>query len=436
MTTIQRLALAALLACMAVGASAATLGDINGDSTVNVTDVTALINKILGSASYDDTVCDVNHDGAINVTDATSTINIILGTYEDPAEVKLVGGDISMLPRHEAAGAQYYGTAGQVTDMIAYYKSVGWNAMRVRLFVDPSKAPTSQQREGVVQDLAYVKALGRRIKQAGLKLVIDFHYSDTWADPSAQTMPSRWSSLTDPSQIADSVEAYTRQSLQALVAAGATPDYVQVGNEVTYGMLWPTGHCWPGGGNPDGGSWNNFARYLNAGSKAVRQVCPQAKVIVHVDLGSMSNATDFYATAKAHNVDYDIIGLSYYPAYHGTIPTLSAELSRLEHDYAEKPIMLMELGYSYAWAMGGTKYNLTNTYPYTEAGQASLVDDLVTNLTTQHAGVKGVFWWWPEHNEYGNSGTQVTTSWWNASLVDSRTGHIEQATYELSKFAQ
>lgn len=169
-------ALAATLLIATSGAHAGATGDINGDGTINVTDVTALVNKILGTASYSDTTCDTNGDGLVNVTDVTALVNTILGGSHD---MRLVGGDISMLPRHEAAGAKYYAESGLVSDMIAYYKSAGWNTMRVRLFVDPSQAPAAHRQEGVVQDLAYVKALGRRIKQAGMQLVLDFHYSDT-----------------------------------------------------------------------------------------------------------------------------------------------------------------------------------------------------------------------------------------------------------------
>jgi arabinogalactan endo-1,4-beta-galactosidase len=203
------------------------------------------------------------------------------------------------------------------------------------LFVDPSRAGAEDQGEGVCQDLPYVQALGNRIKAAGFKLLLDIHYSDTWTDPGQHSTPSSW---TVASALGDSVYSYTRRVLNAMIAAQATPDFIQVGNEVTYGMLWPTGHCWPSGADySGGGTWENFARYLNAGSRAVREECPRAKIIIHIELSRYTNAIAFFTQAAEHNVDFDIMGLSYYPAYHaqtGTIfGTLTTVLSSLQGSF-------------------------------------------------------------------------------------------------------
>lgn len=204
----------ALLGLMPTQGSAATLGDIDGNGEVNVSDVTALVNQILGTAQFDSATCDVNADGSIDVSDVTTLVNIILGTYEDPNQ-KLAGADISLLDRYEQRGAIYYDKNGtKVTDMLAFYKQIGLNAMRVRLFVDPSKASDADKGQGVFQDIAYVKALGKRIKDHGLKFILDFHYSDSWADPGKQTVPSRWAGLSVEA-MADSVYSYTKVSLEA-----------------------------------------------------------------------------------------------------------------------------------------------------------------------------------------------------------------------------
>ena len=134
---------------------------------------------------------DIDGNGELNVSDVTTLVNIILGTHEDPNQ-KLTGADISLLDRYEQRGAIYYDKNGtKVTDMLAFYKQIGLNAMRVRLFVDPSKASDADKGQGVFQDIAYVKALGKRIKDHGLKFILDFHYSDSWADPGKQTVPSQ-----------------------------------------------------------------------------------------------------------------------------------------------------------------------------------------------------------------------------------------------------
>ena len=433
----------ALFAAIAIAfsAQANSLGDVNGNGTVDVSDITALINKILGSASYDDSVCDLNADSKVDVSDITTLISIILGDYVDP-NAKYVGGDVSLLARYEERGAIYYDKDGnRVTNMLAFYKNIGMSAMRVRLFVDPSKASSSDQGDGVFQDVAYVSNLGKQIKDAGLKFVLDFHYSDSWADPGKQTIPTQWASLS-ADVLPDTVYNYTKTVLEALVAAGAKPDFVQVGNEITYGMLWPTGHVWPEG-TDNGGTWTNFSAYFNAGAKAVREVCPKAKVIAHIEMANNSNPPKFFAIgAKNYNLDYDIMGLSYYPAYHATSSTvknaaaLESVIKKLEVQVPDKDIMIMETGYSYKWAMSGTKdENITNTYAYSEAGQAQFAADLVTMLNN-HSQVKGLFWWAGEQNEYGLdwSTQRVVNSWWQASLVDNNTGKILQAQYELANF--
>ena len=179
---------------------------------------------------------------------------------------KYVGGDISLLTKYEEKGAIYYNENGnRITDMLQYLKSTGLNAMRVRLFVDPSQADAEDQGEGVCQDLPFVLALSQRIKAAGFNLLLDIHYSDTWTDPGQHSTPSSW---TVTSALGDSVYSYTKRVLNAMIAVGAKPDFIQVGNEVTYGMLWPTGHCYPSGANYGSGTFSNFANYLMQGIRA------------------------------------------------------------------------------------------------------------------------------------------------------------------------
>lgn len=435
-TLLKRSLLLALALLLALPVTAKR-GDVNADGKVNVSDISALVNMIIGIEPTNQALADVNDDGKVNVSDVTYLVNIIMGIIVVDDDVKLVGGDVSMLTKYEQKGSIYYDKNGtRINDVLAYYKQQGFNALRVRLFVNPANASSTQVGEGVVQDLDYVKALGKRIKDAGFKFVLDLHYSDTWADPGKQTLPADWAGLS-VDQLEQMVEDYTRGVLQALVAAGAKPDYVQVGNEVTYGMLWPTGHCWPSGADYNGGTWDNFARYLNAGSRAVREVCPRAKIIIHIELSSYGNAVPFFTQAKSHNVDFDIMGLSYYPSYHASTGTifgaLTTVLTYLKNNFGDTPVMIMETAYGYAWNLPGTKYDFTSTYPYSEAGQAKFAKDLVTTLNAR-SNVKGIFWWWPEANEYGNNSYQVTTSWWNGSLVDNRNGRMQQAFYELLNF--
>ncbi len=351
---------------------------------------------------------------------------------------KYVGGDISLLSKYETNKAKYLDQNGKAISggMLAYFKSQGWNAMRVRLFVDPSKAPSDDKGEGVCQDLAYVKTLGKQIKDAGLAFMLDFHYSDTWTDPGQHSTPSSWNS-SDPEVLATTLYNYTKDCLNELIAAGATPDFVQPGNEITYGMLWPTGHCYPDGNNHSGGTFANFAKYLQAGIKAIRETCPNAKVVIQTEMSKSVNVTNFYRSLARYTNDYDVIGISYYPYYHGALNTLNALLSNLENTYSDKKIQIVETGYFHCYYPEDAKYPVSTfpNWPATEAGQLQFTKDLIAMLK-QHPRVDGLYWWWPEANEYGLnwSTKRVTDNWYNASLFDNQTGKAMSALYELKNF--
>ena len=345
---------------------------------------------------------------------------------------KYVGGDISLLTKYEEHGAIYYNENGtRITNMLGYLKDNGLNAMRVRLFVDPSKADAEDQGEGVCQDLPFVMALGQRIKAEGFNLLLDIHYSDTWTDPGQHSTPSSW---TVTSALADSVYDYTKRVLNAMIAAGARPDFIQVGNEVTYGMLWPTGHCYPSGGNYGSGTFASFANYLMRGIQACREVCPNAKIVVHTEMGRVSNVTSFYATLNSYTTDYDIIGLSYYPYWHGDLTVLNNLLTTLESTYPTKKIQIVETGYPHAYYPTGASYDLQSIWPATEAGQKAFTEQLVATLNA-HSNVNGLYWWFPEANEYGINYTNcVTTSWYNCGWWDNANGQVMDALFVMPDF--
>ena len=351
---------------------------------------------------------------------------------------KYVGGDISMLPEYEKKSAKYYDKSGSdiSTNLLEFFVDQGWNAARVRLFVDPSKASETHQREGVRQDLEFVKALGKRIKDAGMTFMLDFHYSDTWTDPGKHSTPSAWSGKT-ATEIANEVYSYTKDCLQQLKAAGATPDFIQPGNEITYGMLWPTGHVYPNGGGQDGGTWDNFTNYLVNAIKACNEECPQAKIVIQSEMHNASLVVSFFAQlAKYPAVKYDVIGLSYYPHYHGTLATLNSTLKTLETTYPDKKIQIVETAYYHKWYPDGATFAVTTfpNWPATEAGQQQFTKDLIAALNN-HSNVDGLYWWFPEANEYGvDSDNPVTKDRCNYSLFDNETGRVLSALYELQSF--
>ena len=233
-----------------------------------------------------------------------------------------------MLTKYENAGVVYNDKDGKAVQPLTFFKEQGLNAMRVRLFVDPSL----DNDKAVCQDLDYVKALGKRIKEAGHKFMLDFHYSDTWADPGKQWTPDAWKTLNDEA-LATKVYEYTKKCLEELKAAGAEPDFIQTGNEISYGMLWgvagtTANHCYID--SPDA-NWNRFFSFLKKAGAACREECPDAKIIIHSErVPEKDVLIDYFDRIKTASIDYDIIGLSYYPAYHGDLATLESALKALE----------------------------------------------------------------------------------------------------------
>lgn len=352
---------------------------------------------------------------------------------------KYVGGDISLLPSYEANGSKYRTTTGAaITDVITFSRDNGLNAMRVRLFVDPTKAPDAEKKEGVRQDLAYVTALGKRIKDAGLKFLLDFHYSDSWADPVKQYTPDAWVSLTDL-QLYDKIYNYTKECLQTLKAAGAEPDFIQTGNEISYGMCWgkrgssSLKRCYT---NNDA-NWLRFTTLLKNAIKACREECPQAKIIIHTErVANVTMQKAFYERLQKAELDYDIIGTSFYSYYHGSLQTLETSLNMLASNFPTKDIWLVEVGYFYIWqpTIKSPGVDLSKQYPISEAGQAAYTEALI-NVLNKHEKVKGLFWWMMEANEYPPTGSsQVTKDWYNAALWDDNDGMVNPAFFKLQNF--
>lgn len=354
----------------------------------------------------------------------TVSINAQHGLY--------VGGDISCLPKYETAGAHYLTSDGQnISAPLTFFKDEGMNAMRVRLFVNPQNRVDDKTDNNVCQDLEWVKALGQRIKAEGYKFLLDIHYSDSWADPAKQWTPQAWKSLTEE-QLKQKVYDYTKDVLTQLKAAGAEPDMIQTGNEISYGMLWGTSSasasslkkCY----TSSNANWDYFTSLLKKAGSACREVCPKAKIVLHTErVAQPSVLTAFYDKMASYDVDYDIIGLSYYPYHHGSLTVLETALSQLEQKFAGKQIMIVETGYPYAWAVPGGSKDFSSTWAYSWDGQKKFTTDLLATLA-KHETVTGLFWWFMEFNPYW-TGSTFNGQWYNAPLFDGRNG---KATYALS----
>lgn len=353
-----------------------------------------------------------------------------LAKADDASTFRYVGGDISLLPDYENANAKYKDQNGQpINDVLKFCYDEGMNCMRVRLFVNPGDYTGSDKDPNAKQDLEYIIPLCRRIQQEGFALLLDFHYSDTWADPVKQWTPKAWEGLTD-SQLYNKIEEYTKETLETLKENGVVPEFIQPGNEISYGMLWgPYGTKDPQKvyTNNDA-NWPRFCTLLKRAIRACKEVCPEARIILHNErVAQPGSLTYFFNKMKSQGVTYDIIGLSYYPYFHGNMGVLETALNTLEQNFPDKQIMIVETGFPYAWEVPGTTQKVD--YPYSEAGQLQFATDLVDTLL-QHKSCTGLFWWWFEYNAYNTN----LSGWYNAPLFDSRTGRVTKAMEEICSF--
>ena len=342
---------------------------------------------------------------------------------------KYLGADISMLTAYETiseAGHQvtYKDIDGTQSDVLSLLKKYGMNSMRVRLFVNPT------MQKAVIQDIDYVKKLGKRIKDAGLSFVLDFHYSDTWADPAAQSVPAEWGNLS-VDEYTEKLYSYTKEVLEDFVNEGVVPDMIQTGNEISYGLMYSSSSGLFVDYLSDK-NWDKFAAMLKSAGKACREVCPSAKIILHIErVPQPLNCAKFANYMKQYEVDYDIFGLSYYPMYHGNLAYLETALNKIE-EATDKTIMIMETGYNTAYYPTDAKYDCQSIWPATESGQSLFIEQLVAKLNT-HDRVKGLYYWFPEENESASLGwTDLLDGWTNRGLFNNQTGNAVDA---ITKFA-
>ena len=242
-----------------------------------------------------------------------------------------VGADISWLQSQEDRGIRF-SDGGTEGDAIEILRDNGFNYIRLRLFVNPRSELGYSQRDGYC-DLEHTLQMAKRIKDAGMYFLLDFHYSDNWADPQKQIMPQAWQTYSY-SEVCNAVYEHTRDVIVALEKQGAMPDMVQVGNEVSNGMLWPYGSVRH--------SFEGLCGLLREGVRAVREYAPSADVMLHVALGGMWEETErFFDAMDEYGVEYDVIGQSYYPEWHGTPEDLEHNLRTMAKEFG-KPIYVVE----------------------------------------------------------------------------------------------
>lgn len=281
------------------------------------------------------------------------------------------GADISWTPQMEATGYEFYNEKGEKDDVLKILKSKGMDAIRLRVFVNPNndKGSGHCSKEETV-------AFAKRLKSLGFRIMIDFHYSDSWADPAKQYKPKAWENLNFE-DLKKAVYNHTYDVLLALKKEKITPEWVQVGNEIPNGILWPDGHS---------KNFKNLGELLNKGYDAVKAINKKIKVIVHIDEGNNTEKiTWFYKNIAEQNVKYDVIGLSYYPYWikkdwTETIQDLQKNMNYLAKTY-NKEVMVVEVG--------GEDSQVENTYKLLEATIKA-----VRNVPNKKG--TGVFYWEPQ----------------------------------------
>lgn len=326
------------------------------------------------------------------------------------------GADVSSLLEAERCGGVFRDN-GEELDALEILGRYGINWVRLRLWNDPY-SERGESYGGGTCDLAAVLTLARRARRLGMKWLLDLHYSDFWADPGKQTVPKAWAGL-DETGIEEAVYRYTKDVLCACRGAGVPPEMVQVGNEVTNGLLWPTGRV---------PAWENICRYISAGVRAVREELPAARVMVHLDNGG-NNALyrEWFDHYFQLGGDCDVIGLSYYSFWHGTMESLSVNLNDLASRYG-KDLTVVETSMGFtmdsyaaheALAPAERKGMATRPelvekieYPMTPQGQADFTFDLLNVMRNVPEGRGlGVFWWEPAWIPVPGSGWAKKAGW-------------------------
>ena len=310
------------------------------------------------------------------------------------------GADISTLLEAEQHGAKFYNQNGQQQDAIAILKANGVNTVRLRLWVDPQDA-SGNTYGGGSNNLENTIALAKRVKAQGLKLLLDFHYSDFWTDPGKQFKPKTWEKMDYP-QLKTAIHDYTRDTIARFKQEGVLPDMVQIGNEINGGMLWPEGKSWGQGG----GEFDRLAGLLTAAIGGLKENLTdgeQVKVMLHLAEGTKNDTFRWwFDEITRRNVPFDIIGLSMYTYWNGPISALKANMDDISRRY-NKDVIVVEAAYGYtldncdnAENSFQAKEEKDGGYPGTVQGQYDYIHDLMQAVidVPDHRG-KGIFYWEP-----------------------------------------
>ncbi len=321
-----------------------------------------------------------------------------------------MGGDVSSLMEVEEHNGKFYYADGTEGDALAILQSYGMDSVRLRIWNDPIDENGKPYANGH-NDLETAKIIGKRASDLGMRVLIDFHYSDYWADPSSQKVPKDWKSLTFEEK-EDALYSYTKESLKTLLDSGVNVTMVQVGNETTSGIA----------GEQD---WNKMTPLMSAGSKAVREISAEydREILVAIHFTGHEHYDWFAGQLKEYNVDYDVFAASYYPYWHGEIASSEAALQNIIDTYNKK-VLFAEFSYPFNLNNFDTATNtisfssgLPFYYPASKQGQEEAFLDVKKAAINLGDDCLGIFYWEPAW--IGYEGKDYTGSPWdNQALFD------------------
>lgn len=340
-----------------------------------------------------------------------------LGKSGKPLPIR--GADVSSLAKSEAMGGVYRYSNGKPGDALEILNKHGLNYIRLRVWVDPADG---------YNNLAHVLPMAQRAKDLGMGVLIDFHYSDTWADPGHQDKPAAWAAY-DLAGLETAVYNHTFEVCSALVAQGTPPDMVQIGNEINGGMLWPEGAL----ATYNWSSFTELAGLLKQGVQAIDDCSPTTKIMLHnAEAGNYGHQEWWYSHIIAEGVPFDIIGLSYYPYWHGTLENLQSSLNALSARF-DKDIVLVEFAYPFTLENDDFLENivrdpamLTAGFPASPQGQRVMtrkIMNIVGEIPDGHG--LGVFYW-------DATWTAVDGNGWDPTDPASGNGWENQALFDFN----
>lgn len=339
---------------------------------------------------------------SVPLTEKLSENSLCVNKVEGLKDDFYFGVDVSSVIALENSGVVFYGYDGQEQDIFKTLAESGVNLIRVRVWNDPYDAE-GRGYGGGNNDLDTALAIGRRAAKYGMPLLVDFHYSDFWADPGKQMVPKAWKDLSLEDK-AKALEDYTRDCLEAMKQAGIPVAMVQVGNETNGAMCGEK-------------TWDGVCKLMSAGSGAVREVFPDALVAVHFANPESGAYGDYAARLRDHEVDYDVFGSSYYPFWHGTLDNLKSVLRKVAVTYGKK-VMVMET--SYAYTPDDSDYSgnsisgdsdVVKNYPFTPQGQTNSVCDVISAVASLDSGI-GVCYWEPAWITVGGASREENSKLW------------------------